>query len=60
LNASFEDVQALAPLVLQHRIVLDYRARVSGRTAADVVAAIIEEVKPGGAELPSTLLAAKI
>ncbi|RYD71317.1 MAG: AAA family ATPase [Verrucomicrobiaceae bacterium] len=60
LNASFEDVQALAPLVLQHRIVLDYRARVSGQTAADVVASILQEVKPGGAELPSTLLAAKI
>lgn len=60
LNASFEDVQALAPLVLQHRIVLDYRARVSGKTAADVVSAIVAEVKPGGAELPSTLLAAKI
>ncbi len=60
LNASFEDVQALAPLVLQHRIVLDYRARVAGQTASDVVSAILQEVKPGSAELPSTLLAAKI
>ncbi len=60
LNASFEDVQAVARPVLQHRIILDYRARVSGRTPADVVGAILAEIKPGGAELPATLLAAKV
>ncbi len=60
LNASFEDVQAVARPVLAHRIILDYRARVAGRTSASVVAAILAEVKPGGAELPSTLLAAKV
>jgi MoxR-like ATPase len=60
LNASFEDVQAIAPLVLRHRVVLDYRARVAGRSTADVIAAVLQEVKVGAAEIPSTLLAAKI
>ncbi len=59
-NAAFEDVQAVARPVLQHRIILDYRARVAGRGTADVIDAILAEIKPAGAELPSTLLSAKI
>jgi len=43
-NASFEDVQAVAPSVLGHRIILDYSARLDGRTSADVVAALLAEV----------------
>jgi MoxR-like ATPase len=60
INASFEDVQALARPVLQHRLVLDYRARVAGRSAADVVAAVLEEVAPTGSPLPASILAAKV
>ncbi len=60
LNASFEDVQAVARAVLQHRILLDYRARVAGKSSADVVAALLAEVKPAGEPIPSTLLSAKI
>ena len=59
-NAAFEDVQAVARPVLQHRIILDYRARVAGRGTADVIDAILAEIKPAGTELPSTLLSAKI
>jgi MoxR-like ATPase len=43
-NASFEDVQALATPVLNHRIILDYSARLDGRTSADVVRALVAEV----------------
>ncbi|MDZ4289921.1 MAG: AAA family ATPase, partial [Prosthecobacter sp.] len=43
-NASFEDVQALALPVLNHRILLDYSARIDGRTSAHVVRAILAEV----------------
>ena len=43
-NASFEDVKAIAPAVLRHRIVLDYNARVEGRTTNDIVRALLEEV----------------
>ena len=52
LNASFEDVQAIARPVLQHRLVLDYRAKVAGRSAADVVGALLEELRPAAADLP--------
>jgi MoxR-like ATPase len=60
MNASFEDVQAVAVPVLQHRIVLDYTARVDGRTSADVVRALLEEVPMQNRELPTTLVAAKV
>jgi MoxR-like ATPase len=43
-NASFEDVKAIAPAVLRHRIVLDYNARVEGHTTNDIVRALLEEV----------------
>ena len=60
MNASFEDVQAVAIPVLQHRIVLDYSARVDGRTAADTVRALLAEVPAQDGELPSTLAEAKV
>jgi MoxR-like ATPase len=43
-NASFEDVQAVAIPVLNHRIILDYTARLDGRTSTDVVRALLREV----------------
>jgi MoxR-like ATPase len=55
INCSFEDVQALAQPVLAHRIILDYGARIDGRTARDVVAALLKEVPPQDLKLPSTL-----
>ncbi|MGH8045976.1 MAG: AAA family ATPase [Chthoniobacterales bacterium] len=58
LNAGFEDVQAVAAPVMQHRLVLDYGARIEGRTAADVVRALIEEIPEQNREMPPTLQAA--
>jgi MoxR-like ATPase len=55
LNASFEDVQAVAIPVLQHRIVLDYQARLEGQTGAAVVAALVREVPMQDRALPSTV-----
>ena len=60
LNASFEDVQAVAVPVLQHRIVLDYHARIDGLTAPEVVRALLEEVPAQVQAVPSTLRAAKL
>jgi MoxR-like ATPase len=60
LNASFEDVQAIAAPVLQHRIVLDYAARLDGRTPADIIAALLREVPAQERALPNTLRAAKV
>ncbi len=59
LNASFEDVQAVAVAVLQHRVVLDYHARIDGRTAPDTVRALLEEVPAQFQPLPAILRAAK-
>jgi len=60
LNASFEDVEALAAPVLQHRLVLDYTARLAGRTPADVVRAIVASVPKQDKAAPNVLKAAKI
>lgn len=54
-NASFEDVQALAQPVLNHRILLDYTARMDGRTSASIVAAILTEVPVQNLHTPKTL-----
>jgi MoxR-like ATPase len=59
LNASFEDVQALAPAVLRHRLGLDYAARLEGRTAAAVVEALLAEVAPHDRPLPASLEGAR-
>jgi MoxR-like ATPase len=55
LNASFEDVAALALPVLNHRIILDYAAKIAGRTTAHVVADILKEVPARAAALPKSL-----
>jgi MoxR-like ATPase len=60
MNASFEDVQAVAAPVLQHRIVLDYSARLDGRRPADIIATILREIPVQERELPKTLKDAKL
>ncbi len=59
-NASFEDVQAVAASVLEHRIQLAYQARLAGTTCKDVVRALLAEVPVQPSQKPSTLQAAKI
>ncbi len=60
MNASVEDVRAIAAPVLQHRVVLDYTARLDGKKPAEIVAAILEEVPAQERELPKTLKDAKL
>jgi MoxR-like ATPase len=55
LNASFEDVQAVAVPVLQHRLVLDYHARIDGLSARDIVQALLAEVPVQDQRAPSIL-----
>jgi len=55
MNASFEDVAAVAHPVLGHRILLDYSARLSGTTSSEVVEAILAEVPRQNREIPSLL-----
>lgn len=55
LNASFEDVAAVAMPVLQHRIILHYEARIEGRTPHEIVKSLLAEVPRQALELPATL-----
>jgi len=55
LNASFEDVAAVAPAVLGHRVLLDFSARLGGETSAGVVARILKEVPRQEGKIPATL-----
>jgi len=41
-----EDVEALAPDALAHRMVLSWRAMAEGRRARDVIADIVKAVEP--------------
>ena len=60
LNASFEDVERLAAPVLQHRIILDYTARLAGKSPADVVRGILAAVPKQDKPAPDVLKAAKL
>jgi MoxR-like ATPase len=60
INAGFEDVKALASAVLRHRLVLDYRARVAGRTADQIVAELLTSVSVDGSGVPQTLREARL
>jgi len=55
INASFEDVQALATAVIGHRVVLDYRGKIEGITSSEIVAGLLEQVKPLDKSAPSVL-----
>ena len=59
-NASYEDVRAIAPAVLRHRLILDYGARIEGLTTDLVVLRLIEQIPAQDKPLPGTLAAAKI
>ncbi|MEI6178667.1 MAG: AAA family ATPase, partial [Verrucomicrobiota bacterium] len=56
-NTSFEDVKSIASAVLRHRIVLDYNARVEGRTTGDIIRDLLEEVPFQGGATPKVLSA---
>src|SRR5256885_3522717 len=41
----YEDLKAAAPLVLTHRLVINFAAEAAGRTAADIVAELVAQTK---------------
>lgn len=59
-NASTDDVRAVAHPILQHRIILDYTARLDGASSASVVDKLLEQIPAHDLERPKTLLDAKI
>ena len=60
MNASYEDVRAVAAAVLRHRLVLDYTAKLEGLTTDGVVDRLLERVPAQNKPLPSSLAAAKV
>ena len=55
VNASFEDVADVAIPVLQHRIILEYEARIEGLTNRQIVESLIKEIPRQEMDLPATL-----
>ena len=49
---SFQDVQQVAPAVLNHRLLLNYNARLAKKTAHDLVAELLKQVPCADAGLP--------
>lgn len=60
LNASYEDVRAVAPAVLRHRLLLDYGAKLEGMTPDLLVARLLENIPAQDKPLPGSLKAAKL
>jgi len=54
INASFEDVDAVAVPALHHRILLEYEAKIEGRTARDVSEEILAAVDHQPMEIAPT------
>jgi MoxR-like ATPase len=52
-NVGFDDVRAVAPHAMAHRIVLDYKAKLDGVTGGDVVASLLETVRELEENLPA-------
>jgi MoxR-like ATPase len=44
-NVTWEDVRALAPPVLRHRILINYKAEAANKTVEDVIRLLLESVK---------------
>ncbi len=50
---SIEDIQALAPSVLRHRIVPNFKAQGEGLTSLDIVSRLLQDVKPSADGKPA-------
>jgi MoxR-like ATPase len=45
-NVSCEDIAALAPNILRHRLIRNFQADADAKSAADIVAMLLEKIKP--------------
>jgi MoxR-like ATPase len=53
--AGFDDVNMVAPAVLNHRLILNYKARLDRVTGYDAASALLDAVDESGMELPSEI-----
>ncbi len=51
-TVGFEDVKYVAPSVLNHRLILNYQAKLEKITSYDLVERLLKAVEPSGMELP--------
>jgi MoxR-like ATPase len=54
-TAGFEDVRVVAGAVLNHRLILNYKARFDGMTAAGLVEKLLAELDEAGLNLPKDI-----
>lgn len=54
-TAGFEDVQAVAPAVLNHRIILNFKARFDGIDTFVIIRELLETLDEAGLKLPSDM-----
>ena len=52
---SFEDVKMVAPAVLNHRIILNYNAKLEKKSAAELVGEILKRVHCADPGLPADM-----
>lgn len=60
VNASYEDVRDVAIPVLAHRVLLDYDARLAGKTTTHVIADLLQEVTANADATPTPLTEATL
>lgn len=51
-SVGFEDVKSVAPAVLNHRLILNYQAKLEKVTSFDLIDLLLEKVDPAGLKLP--------
>lgn len=54
-NVSYEDIKAVAVPVLQHRIVLEYHAKLEGLNGTTVAKSLVDEIPANADKLPPVL-----
>ncbi len=52
-TVGFDDVKQVAPAVLNHRLIMNYKARMDNITSFDVIGKLLEKIDPSGLDLPS-------
>lgn len=55
INASFEDVKAVAIPVLLHRIVLEYQTRIDGASCRSIIEGLLKEIPTQDLDTPASL-----
>lgn len=58
-TVGFEDVRYVAPAVLNHRLILNYQARLEKITSYDLIELLLKKIDPAGIEWPGDIVLEK-